>query len=163
MLEKTSQDYADLKQAVRLLETPSITAKITSIIGSPIEQVLKKLPNGAQAKIQDLVQTALHKAADTALWSLDNKPETAASTLLHKTLVATSGAIGGAFGFATLAVELPISTTIMLRSIADIARSQGFDLDDFETKQSCIEVFALGGPTQTDDTAESGYYAVRGF
>ena len=39
-----------------------------------------------------------------------------------------SGAAGGAFGLATLPLELPVSTVIMLRSIADIAISEGEDL-----------------------------------
>ena len=42
-------------------------------------------------------------------------------------LSAASGAAGGAFGLASLPVELPVSTTIMLRSIADIARAEGED------------------------------------
>jgi len=44
---------------------------------------------------------------------------------LHKMFVATSGAVGGAFGLPALTVELPVSTITMLRSIADIARSEG--------------------------------------
>ena len=56
-----------------------------------------------------------------------------------------SGAIGGAFGFAALAVELPISTTILLRSIAEIARAEGEDLSRPEARLACLEVFALGG------------------
>jgi hypothetical protein len=51
----------------------------------------------------------------------------------------------------------------MLRSIADIARSEGEDLSDPETALSCIEVFALGGRTQSDDASESGYFALRGL
>jgi hypothetical protein len=47
----------------------------------------------------------------------------AASQLLHKALATASGAAGGAFGLAALPFELPVSTIIMLRSIADIARS----------------------------------------
>ena len=46
----------------------------------------------------------------------------------HKVLAGTSGGIGGAFGLAALPIELPVSTTIILRSIADIARSEGHDL-----------------------------------
>jgi len=60
-----------------------------------------------------------------------------------------------------LAVELPVSTTIMLRSIADIARSEGEQINDIEAKMACIEVFALGGPARSDDAIESGYFAVR--
>jgi len=75
--------------------------------------------------------------------------------------VATTGGIGGFFGLPALAIELPISTTIMLRSIADIARSEDETLNKIESKIACIEVFALGGPSISDDASESGYFAVR--
>ncbi|KTS31420.1 peptidase [Methylobacterium indicum] len=86
----------------------------------------------------------------------------------HKALAAVSGAIGGAFGLTTLAVELPLSTTLMLRSIAEIAQREGEDLGDPEAALACMQVFALGGrgPVQADapagTAAESGYFAVRG-
>ncbi|MCF4124374.1 EcsC family protein [Methylobacterium sp. SyP6R] len=86
----------------------------------------------------------------------------------HKALAAVSGAIGGAFGLSTLAVELPVSTTLMLRSIAEIAQREGEDLADPEAALACMQVFALGGrgSTQADGAAgtaaESGYFAVRG-
>jgi hypothetical protein len=50
----------------------------------------------------------------------------------------------------------------MLRSIADIARSEGEDLSDPEAALSCVEVFALGGRAGSADASESGYFAVRG-
>ena len=79
----------------------------------------------------------------------------------HKFASAVSGATGGAFGLPALVVELPVSTTIICRSIADIARANGEDLDDMAARMACLEVFALGGPARTDDAAESGYFAVR--
>src|SRR5690606_30348915 len=109
------------------------------------------------------VEAALHKAASAALWSLDNTLEKPASTKLHKVYAATSGAVGGAFGFAALFAELPVSTTIMMRAVADVARSEGFDLQDFSTKRACVEVFAMGGNTDKDDSTDTGYYAFRGF
>jgi EcsC protein family len=54
-----------------------------------------------------------------------------------------------------------MSTVIMLRSIADIARSEGEDLSDPEAALSCVEVFALGGRAGSADASESGYFAVR--
>ena len=60
-----------------------------------------------------------------------------------------------------LLVELPISTTIILRSIADIARGEGEDIESAETKITCLEVFALGGRSRADDGVETGYFAVR--
>ncbi|WP_336152943.1 EcsC family protein, partial [Escherichia coli] len=60
-----------------------------------------------------------------------------------------------------LAIELPVSTTIMLRSIADIARSEGFDLDRIDTKLECLAVFSFGGPSEDDDAVNTAYYATR--
>ena len=51
----------------------------------------------------------------------------------------------------------------MLRSIADIARSEGEDLSKPEAALSCVEVFALGGRSGSADASESGYFAVRGM
>lgn len=48
-----------------------------------------------------------------------------------------------------------------VRSIADIARSEGENLKSDDTKKACIEVFALGGQSKSDDASESGYFAVR--
>ena len=75
--------------------------------------------------------------------------------------VGTTGAAGGAFGLPALAIELPVSTTIMLRSIADIARSEGENLETPDAKLQCIQVLGLGGRSKNDDAAETGYFAAR--
>jgi hypothetical protein len=49
----------------------------------------------------------------------------------------------------------------MLRSIADIARSEGETVRDASTKLACLEVLALGGVGETRDPRRHGYYAVR--
>jgi len=85
----------------------------------------------------------------------------ASSDVWHKIAATVTGAGGGAFGLPALLIELPVSTTIMLRSIAAIARSEGEDIRVAESKLACVEVFALGGRATKDDAAESGYFAVR--
>ena len=40
-------------------------------------------------------------------------------------VAAMTGGVSGAFGWAALSIELPLPTTLMLRSIADIARHLG--------------------------------------
>ena len=157
------EDYKALQRAVGLLESPSLTARLSGLIGSPIEGAVKALPDLVSKRINGAVTAALHSSADAALWSLANSPQKPASLRLHKLYAAASGAVGGAFGFAALFVELPVSTTIMMRSVADVARSEGFDLADFSTKQACIEVFALGGNSESDDATETGYYITRSF
>jgi len=161
-LAANSPDYRDLEKAVALLTAPSLTARIASQVGKPIDKILEYAPGWLEGRLQGLVEGALGKAADAALWSLKNKP-TDASPRWSKAYTAVSGGVGGFFGLTGLAVELPVSTTLMMRAVADVARSEGFDLSDPDTKQACIEVFALGGENPEDDAAESAYYAMRLF
>ena len=52
----------------------------------------------------------------------------------------------------------------MLRSIAEIARSEGEDLSSpGNGTLACVQVFALGGRPGSADASESGYFAVRGI
>jgi hypothetical protein len=157
----TEADRKELQLAKKLLENPGIAIKITNFIGIPIEKGIEKLPKKWSDKIGEITKTALLKASEAAIFTIKNKPGANSSNKWHKVGVAASGGVGGFFGIAALAIELPISTTIMLRSIAEIARSQGESITSTETKLACLEVFALGGKSKSDNSAESGYYAVR--
>jgi len=157
----SSEDLNDLRLAKQILENPSLAAKITNVIGSPIEKGFKLLPKKWSGAISDATKKALQTALDLALFTLDKKGRGQIQNVWHKLAVVVSGGTGGALGIPGLIVELPVSTGIMLRSIADIARSEGEQLNLPEAKLACIEVFALGGRTSKDDAVESGYFAVR--
>jgi len=157
------QDLDDLKRAKELLENPGIAAKLSNIVGSPVEKGIKMLPARMQSSVHKATETALLKALDVAVSSLGTaqtaKPS---SDRLHKIAAAASGAAGGAFGIVALSWELPISTTLMLRSIADIAAAEGENPRHLETKLNCLTVFALGSTrSDSDNAAESGYFAAR--
>ena len=154
-------DLAQLRYAKSLLEHPGLATRITSVIGTPIEKGLARLPASWSNKIGVVTEKALRQASNAALYTLTDVPGKAASNRWHQFSVAVSGGVGGFFGLGALAVELPVSTTIMLRSVADVARSHGESISSEDTRRACIEVFALGGKTQDDDAAESGYFAVR--
>jgi hypothetical protein len=156
-----AQDREALQFAKSLLENPGVAAKISNYIGMPIERGLELLPENWNRSIGEVTQVALQKAADAAILSLKDAPGVASSNALHRMGVAFTGGVGGFFGFAGIAVELPISTSLMLRSIADIARSEGESIADPATKLACLEVFALGGNSELDDGTDGGYYAVR--
>ncbi|WP_313492799.1 EcsC family protein [Stenotrophomonas sp.] len=163
-LQDNAQDLADLERAVGLLESPTLTARMANLIGGPLEFAVRKLPTAVSSRIQGVTEAALYKAAQTALWTMDSKqPGKPASPRLHKLAAAASGALGGAGGLPALAIELPLSTTIIMRAVADVARSEGFDLSEMATRQACLEVFALGGNSGQDDASETGYYLARGF
>lgn len=164
-MDLSKSDLADLKHAKQLLENPGLAAKMTAVLGAPIEKGFKLLPKTWNETVHKASEAALMKALDVAVKSLGQEPKPGtvfrASNKLHKLAAAASGAFGGAFGLAALAIELPVSTTIMLRSIADIAKSEGENVQFLDTKLACLSVFALGGRAKSDDASESGYFAAR--
>jgi hypothetical protein len=155
-------DLASLRKAVQSLEHPGLAARLTNLVGKPVELIGLALPPSASRAIATATAKGLELALQAALRTMRRKA-VAGSTLLHKALATASGAAGGAFGLAALPVELPVSTIIMMRSIADIARSEGEDPSQPETALSCLQVFALGGRAGSEDASESGYFAVRGM
>jgi len=159
--ELTGQDRADLERAVELLERPSFIARVSGLIGKPIEQIVDVLPAGASEQIQATVRGGLEKLLAASVRSLDPRARGPAANLRHTLGTGITGAVGGFFGAPALAVELPITTSILLRSIADVARSEGEDITSVGTRLACLEVFALGGPSSSDDASDTGYFAVR--
>jgi len=157
----SSLEFEDLRTAKRLLDTPSLAAKISSFVGAPIEKGFALLPKKWNEVVNDATRKSIETALDVALWTMDHSQAESPSNWWHKLAVGTTGAAGGAFGLAALAIELPVSTTIMLRSIADIARSQGENLKMPEARLECMQVLALGGGSKSDDGSETGYFAAR--
>ena len=153
-------DEEDLRYARDLLEHPSLAARVAGALGRPIERGLGALPAGASEMVATVTRKSLDAALAFAVASMDERRRDSVDWG-HKLAVAMTGAAGGMFGLPALAVELPLSTTIMLRSIADIARSEGEAIKGIESKLACIEVFALGGRQPSDDASESAYFAVR--
>jgi len=156
-----NRDLEDLATAVERLESPGFIARVSDFVGTPIEYVLDKLPKGAGDKITNAVQVSLRAAVNTAAITLGSRRRGKPWLKSHMAAAGVSGGVGGIFGLAALPIELPITTTIILRSIADVARSEGEDLQAPEARLACLEVFAMGGPSGGDDATESGYFAVR--
>lgn len=161
ILQLIPEDAEALCIAHQHLEHPSLAARLTNFVGLPIERSLKLLPKTWCENLRQGMNRTLLTALEWAISPLDLQPGIPAQEGHHKLLAATSGALGGFFGLPAVIAELPVSTTITLRAIADIARSEGEDLSDLRTRLACLEVLALGGRTDEDDAAETGYYGVR--
>ncbi|WP_245621265.1 EcsC family protein [Paraburkholderia ferrariae] len=165
-------DLAALRHAKHELESPPLGMKLAAIVGAPVEKMIERLPALASDKVNEATQAALRKCLQIALKTLGKGGHGAAgeagasvarpNNLLHKFAVATTGAAGGAFGFFALPVELPVTTTLMFRSICDVARSEGEDLAHPDTQLQCLTVFGMGGRSTADDEADFGYFIVRG-
>jgi hypothetical protein len=165
----SDDDLKALRRAKHELESPALAMKLASIVGAPLEKLLSRMPAFANEKVADATELALRKCLAIALRTLGRKDATLAlaapekpSNLLHKFAVATTGAAGGAFGLFALPVELPVTTTLMFRSICDIARSEGEDLSSIDTQLQCLTVLGMGSTSSADDDADFGYFIMRG-
>ena len=163
----------ELREAKDILEHQGLAERLAELVGAPITASLKLLPDAAEKLIYSAVDKSLEKALELAVTSLGSHDNISRKPRLmsHKVLAGLSGAAGGAFGGLSVAAELPLSTTLILRSVADIARSQGEDLSQLESRLACLEVLALdpGSYAQAaKDLADSkesdtdiGYMTVR--
>ncbi len=157
----SAEDIEALRLAHRRLEYPGFAARMTSRIGAPIQRFFKALPETWHERLQTTLRASLEQTLEVAIVSLGKQRGGRGGGRLHKALGMLSGAAGGMFGLPAVLAELPVTSGIILRSIADIARSQGENLDDPETRLACMEVFALGGRSESDDSADIGYYGIR--
>ena len=157
----TPQDVDALRAAAAKLEGRSFAMTVAAKVGMPVESLLRLLPHKAQQGIGTAVNAALERCLHVAL----SVGETGAASVLgrrgHTLLTAFTGAAGGFFGLPGLLVELPVTTTVMLHSIAQIAQSEGEDLRSPEAALACLAVFALGPEGRRGEAMESAYYATR--
>lgn len=155
------EDIEVLRRAYEHLEHPSLAARLSNLVGTPVEVALQLLPRAWYRRVHGMAEGAIHKALAAAVGTLHRDDPIRASEGFYRVVSAATGAAGGMFGIPGMLVELPVTTTLMMRAIADIARSEGENVRAAGTQRACVEVFALGGRSESDDAAETGYYGVR--
>ena len=156
----TPADQAALKIAVKHLETPNFATTLADFAGAPVNRILTMLPRTLNRRLSGLVRSAVMKGLDVAVDTLDEKPPPKPAMIFSSFLAGITGGVSGLFGFGALAVELPLTTTFMLRAIAEIARHEGEDLSTLQARLACLEVFAYG-TKRSDERIDVGYYAAR--
>ena len=157
----SGQDLAELKLAAANLEGKSFAVLLADKVGMPIEALMRFLPSRAQSSIGTAVDAALEQCLKVALAFPRSGSGSPRNRRSHTLATAVTGALGGFFGLPGLLVELPVTTTVMLHSIAGIAAAQGEDLSQPEGSLACLEVLALGPEGQRGEALESAYYATR--
>lgn len=149
-----------LRRAVDNLENQDFAAQLADYAGRPVERVMRLLPKSASNRINRIVERAILNCLNVAISSIETQSKGPPAQRAASVLAGISGGVSGFFGLAALPIELPVTTTLMLRSIADIARHHGEDLATLEARLACVEVFALGAP-RSGRRADFGYYASR--
>jgi hypothetical protein len=173
--EFSTGEHKLLQEAADYLENPSLLMQLANAVGKPLEFVVRAVDKVAPGRVDDAVGAALRTALNVAVRTIPTdaaapKPADVPEDLrkvgalpgfLHKLSVAVTGTAGGLFGVAGLAVELPVTTTLMFRSIASIAREFREDIDDAEVRLQCLTVFSLGGAGEAGEAMDSAYLSAR--
>jgi len=134
--------------------------------GEGADQLIDWLPDNFEDKLQGVVDLALRQSYAIAFTTRGGRKRKRIRVVgnsegFYRIATGVAGAIGGAGGIATTLADLAITTTLILRSIQDIAVSYGEDLDDPDVRAQCIAVFGTGGPLVDDDSLDTGLWAGR--
>ncbi|HUD60382.1 MAG TPA: EcsC family protein [Acetobacteraceae bacterium] len=164
-------DHASLAQAAAiLLDARSIVIRTSEWLGGKLNGVGRRfadigphlLGQDWQPRYQALVEAALRNAYRVGTVGLDSESDRQPWHWFARLVAAATGSASGFVGVPGIAADLPITTCLMVRSIAEIARSHGEDLTSPDTRQACIEVFAFGGPEIEDEDIDIAYWTIRG-
>lgn len=154
-------------------DADGLLIRLATWAGERVESAAGKLPDAWQARIAEATDLALRQSYDFAFSTQGDPAAASASSALSRVLawaegetwhvIATgvTGALGGLGGIATTLIDLPVTTTLILRSIQQIASGYGEDLADPAVRAQCVAVFGLAGPLAKDDAAEVGLFTSR--
>lgn len=155
-----AEDAAALAAALATLRevgNPVVRAAdlLGRLIGRAGDAALRRAGlGGNNPALQQVAGIALGRAYDIALLGVDGRmgplpapPGMAAAAL--------SGIAGGMAGMAGFLPDAAVTTLIIMRDVARIAREEGEDLDSEATRTACVQVFGL----RAED--EGGYFSAR--
>ena len=133
--------------------------QILNMVGEQAESLLDRLPKGTRDRLGEATERALQSAMQAAHRSRDVFTETPG--WWSRALSTAMGGMGGMGGLPTALAELPITTTVLLRAIQDVAVEHGFDPAEPGVQYDCIQVFAAAGPLDHDDGSDLAFLTTR--
>jgi hypothetical protein len=124
------------------------------LLGRAGEGVLRRVGlSVSHPALQELATAALGRAYDVAILGMDSRAASLPSPALP--MVALSGMAGGFAGLAGFLPDATLTTLVILREVARIAREAGEDLSTEASRAACVQVFGL----KAGD--EAGYFSAR--
>ncbi len=166
-----TDDQAKIAEAAAiLLDARGIVIRVSEWIGGRLHGLGRHfadlgphlLGEEWQARYQSLVEGSLRNAYRVGTVGLSRPGQRRPRKRLNKLIAAATGGASGFLGLPGIAADLPVTTCLIMRAIADIARAHGEDLNAHDTRQACIEVFAFGGPELADEDVDIAYWTIRG-
>lgn len=133
--------------------------RLLNMAGAKGEAILSTLPAGIRDNMVEATEAALTLSMRGATASRAAVPDQ--KPWVNTAMASALGAAGGAGGMASALVELPMTTTLLLRSIQGAAKAQGFDPKAENVTFDCIRVLSAAGPLDEDDGADLSFYTLR--
>ncbi len=133
--------------------------KLLNSLGGSAESLLEQLPasvrQGLTGATEQALWIAMHAAESSRRAVPDQQP------WVNTALTTAMGAAGGIGGVSTALMELPATTTMLLRAIQGAAAQEGFNPSEDGVKFDCVRVLSAAGPLSFDDGADLGFFSVR--
>ncbi|MFV0294234.1 MAG: EcsC family protein [Paracoccus sp. (in: a-proteobacteria)] len=145
--------------AHRYVDARGLGMEVIDRIGGGGEQLVQRLPGFVRSRIDSAVAAALgqtFRLASASRGVLRDRGD-----WFNRFSTTAAGAIGGAAGLTGAVLELPITVTMLLRAILEIAEEHGFDPSSDEVQTEALRIFAAGGPLSEDDGTDTGLLAAR--
>ncbi|MFD1159980.1 EcsC family protein [Roseovarius aestuarii] len=137
----------------------NVGIQILNVMGGQAEGLLDRLPTGIRDRLGDGAEQALKLAMSAAQRSRGVVGEQPG--WLTRAVTTAMGAAGGFGGLPSAMAELPVTTTILLRAIQDVAVENGFDPEEQGVMFDCIQVLAAAGPLDHDDGSDIAFLSTR--
>jgi hypothetical protein len=163
----SDQDRRKLQDAaMQFLAARGFGIKILNMVGRNVEgfavRMAKRLGGDWPERIDALAADALWGLLSLSTSRMPEHAVATPSTGYYRMAAAGSGAVTGVMGGPAAFADIPLTTAVIFRSIAAIAQSHGEDVNDFDTKRACLEVFAFGGTKDDMDDVDVSYWSIRG-
>ena len=145
--------------ARRYRDAGGLGMEIMEIVGNSAEGLIERLPAFVRSRMDKITRAALNRAFSAA--SGTRRVVRDRGDWFNRMASTFSGAAGGVGGLPGAMVELPVTVTLLLRSMLDIAAEHGLDPDSDEVRMECLRIFAAAGPMAEDDGTDLGLLAAR--
>lgn len=139
----------------------TVLMSFVATLGNVVDRGINRIPEDWRGEITKKIRETLDFAQRVSIVQMDDEPGRRSSGERYTAMAMATGVAGGTLGLPSVLAELPITTGLILRAIADIGRAHGHRLNDPEFRATCIEVFAYGGPLDDDDDADITFIASK--
>lgn len=162
----SEEDRRKLRDAAqRFLAARGFGIKILNMVGRNVEgfaiRMAKRFGGDWPERLDALAADALWGLLNLSTSRMTGFPDERRGGF-YRMAAAGSGAVTGFMGGPAAIADIPLTTAVIFRSIASVAQAHGEDIEDFDTKRACLEVFAFGGTKDDMDDVDISYWSVRG-